>query len=30
MRIVEFSGSPKYQIDEQFQNLEIFRNLDNF
>ena len=30
MRILKFSGSPKYRIDEQFQNSTIFWNLDKF
>ena len=30
MSIVKFSASAKYRIDEQFQNLPFFRNLDNF
>ena len=30
MRIIKFSGSAKYRIDEEFGNLTIFRNLDNF
>ena len=30
MGIVEFSGGAKYRIDEQFQNLTIYRNFDGF
>ena len=30
MRIVKFLSSAKYPIDEQFQNLTIFWNPDNF
>ena len=30
MRTVKFSGSEKYWIGEQIQNLTIFRNFDNY
>ena len=29
MRIVKFSGSAKYRIDEKFWNLTIFQYLNN-
>ena len=30
MKIVKFSGSAKYRINEQFQNLTIFCNFNHF
>ena len=30
MRIVQFSSDTKYRIDEQFRNLTISRDVDNF